>query len=747
LEPELQTFRTFSMTTKKTKTPPPTPKPAVAPGPRLVRKPGDPGKLPLTPPAPEPELAPPAAAAPARAEQPRPAPKADAKPDVKRAPKPDAKRASKPDAKPDEKRASKPNAKPDVKPAAKPDVKTDLEPDVKPASTLDATAASKPDVKRPSKPVAKRPSTPVEKPAAKPDERPAAKPEATPAATPGVKPAAKPDVRPAATPESRPRAKPATKPRSAPALAPEPVAATPVLAPEPRPEPPPAPKLQPRLPAAKTPRPRASADHEIAQSSNVLDILMVTSEARPYAKTGGLADVCGALPLALARLGHRVTIVLPRYRGTQTDGAPGTPADVSFGDHHYPVRFIEQRLADGVTAVLVDAPALYDRDGLYGDANGEYGDNAFRFAVLCRGALEYARLRGTRPSVIHAHDWQAGLTPVYARTALRDDPVVGGVRCVMTIHNLAFQGQFDPAEMPWIGLGRDLFTTQALEFWGRASSLKGGVLFSDKITTVSPTYAREIMTPEYGFGFNGILASRASDVVGITNGIDTETWNPATDPFLPVRYDAGSIGKRADVKRALLEYVGLPGGDAAMERPAIGMVTRLTHQKGCDLVASAGDRLMAFDATWIVLGSGDAWCEDAWRQLASRHPDRVAARIGFDDRLAHLIEGGSDMFLMPSWYEPCGLNQMYSQRYGSIPIVRATGGLQDTVIDLDEMPGQGTGVKFRDYTADGLVWAVDRALATFANRPVWKTMQQNAMKRDFSWDVSAREYVKVYAGT
>ncbi len=473
---------------------------------------------------------------------------------------------------------------------------------------------------------------------------------------------------------------------------------------------------------------------------------MVTPEARPFAKTGGLADVCGALPRALAALGHRVTIVLPKYRSVVTGGAAGTPADIPFGAHSYPVRFVEQRVSDGVTAVLVDAPALYDRDGLYGDSRGEYGDNAFRFAVLCRGALELARLRGARPSVIHAHDWQGALAPVYARTVLRDDPIIGGVRTVLTIHNLAFQGNFDPSELTWIGLGRDLLTPELLEFWGRGSALKGGVVFADKITTVSPTYATEILTPEYGFGFNGILARRAPDLVGILNGIDTEAWNPATDPYLPAHFDGESLDRKAVVKRALLASVDLPHDEAAMRRPVIGMVTRLTHQKGCDLVAGAADRLMGVDAAWVMLGSGDGWCEDLWRHLAARYPGRVAARIGFDEELAHLIEAGADMFLMPSWYEPCGLNQMYSQRYGTVPIVRATGGLNDTVVDVDESPDAATGFKFRDYTPDGVGWAVDRALGAFRNSQSWKAIQRNGMRRDFSWDVSAREYVKVYRG-
>lgn len=490
---------------------------------------------------------------------------------------------------------------------------------------------------------------------------------------------------------------------------------------------------------SKTPKRRSRA-------TDSLDILMVTSEARPFAKTGGLADVSGALPRALGRFGHRVTVVLPRYRGTNIDDSRAQAANVPLGTNSYPVRFIEHPLDEGVTAVLVDAPALYDRDGLYGDARGEYRDNAFRYAVLCRGALEYARMRGRRPSVIHAHDWQGALTPVYARAVLSTDPIVGGVRTVLTIHNLAFQGQFDPAELVWLGLGRDLYHPGLLEFWGRASSLKGGILLSDRITTVSPTYAREILTPEYGFGFNGILNDRAADLEGILNGIDVEAWDPTTDPYLPVRYEPATLDRKTDVKRALLEYVNLPSGDEGMARPVIGMVTRMTAQKGCDLLAAAADRMMSLDASWVTLGSGDRGCEDLWRSLALRHPGRVAAQIGFDEQLAHLIEGGADMFLMPSWYEPCGLNQMYSQRYGTPPIVRATGGLVDSVIDADKFGKTGTGFKFSDYSSDGLMWALGRALKAFGDPARWRAIQRNAMKQDFSWDASAREYVKVYRG-
>jgi starch synthase len=493
--------------------------------------------------------------------------------------------------------------------------------------------------------------------------------------------------------------------------------------------------------------PSAGLSHPtITRLPDVLDVLMVISEARPFAKTGGLADVGGALPRALAALGHRVTIVLPRYRGIEPDGTNARDAAIPFGSHRYPVRLIERTISEGVTAILIDAPQLYDRDGLYGDAGGEYADNAFRFAVLCRGALEYARIAGKRPSVVHAHDWQGALAPVYARTVLGADPIIGGVRTVLTIHNLAFQGQFDPAVLPWIGLGPELYTPEFLEFWGRGSSLKGGVLASDVITTVSPTYAREILTPEYGFGFNGILNDRARDLFGILNGIDVAAWNPATDEYLPTHYDASSLDRKSIVKRALLESLGIVRDSASIKRPAIGLVTRLTQQKGCDLMAAAAERLLAVDATWIVLGSGDGWCEDLWRHLEAEYPGRVVARIGFDEQLAHLIEAGADIFLMPSWYEPCGLNQMYSQRYGTPPVVRATGGLEDTVVDADEFPATGTGFKFKDYTPEAVAGAVNRAVDAFGNSKRWKAIQRRAMKRDFSWDVSAREYVKVYRG-
>ncbi len=471
---------------------------------------------------------------------------------------------------------------------------------------------------------------------------------------------------------------------------------------------------------------------------------MVASEVHPFAKTGGLAEVTGALSDALARLGHRVTVLLPRYRGVDIGGGEGRPATIPMGWRGQDVTFYSRELRDGVTAVFVDAPELFDRESLYGTGGQDYPDNAWRFAVFSRAALEYVRLRGERPSAIHAHDWQAGLVPVYQKILLSGDPVVGGVPTVLTIHNLAFQGIFPANALTTAGLGWDVFNVEAMEYWGQISYLKGGINFSDTITTVSPTYAREIVQPDAGFGFEGILARRSADLVGILNGIDIDRWNPSGDEYLPAGYSAGDLSGKAQVKRALFEACGLPTEDDAMRRPAIGLISRLTGQKGFDLISAAQDGLMELDANWVMLGSGERRYEEEWRALAARHPNRVAATIGFDERRAHLIEGGADMFLMPSRFEPCGLNQMYSLRYGTVPIVRATGGLDDTVEDFDEASGRGTGFKFRDYTAAALVGAVRRALQAFRNPEVWRDVQRAGMSQDHSWDVSAREYVKVY---
>jgi starch synthase len=530
--------------------------------------------------------------------------------------------------------------------------------------------------------------------------------------------------------ETTPRADRASEPTPAPA-APRKRAAAPRRAPA-------------RKAAAAPVRASAPAPAPAADVLPPVSVLMVTSEAHPFAKTGGLAEVSASLSDALGRLGHSVTLVLPRYRTVTVEGSERLQTRLRFGDRLQPVTLHEQRLSDRVTVVFVDVPELFDREGLYGNADGDYPDNALRFAVFSRAALEYPRLREYRPSVIHTHDWQTGLVPVYQKMHLSNDPFVGGVPAVFTVHNLAFQGVFPASTLPAIGLGYEVLDVRGLEFWGNISYLKGGINFSEKITTVSPGYAKEIVGPELGFGFEGILARRADDLVGILNGIDTARWTPNADAFVPASFDADNLAGKREAKRALLSLVGLPTDPATLARPLIGLVSRLTDQKGFDLILGAADTLMAFDATWVMLGSGERRYEEAWRALATKHPDRVSTTIGFDERLAHHIEAGADMFLMPSRFEPCGLNQMYSLRYGTVPIVRETGGLKDTVEDADRHPSTGTGFTFSQYTVEALIDTVSRALRTYQDTARWTEIARRGMRKDHSWDASAREYVKVY---
>src|SRR5437867_859224 len=498
--------------------------------------------------------------------------------------------------------------------------------------------------------------------------------------------------------------------------------------------------MPPRAPRRSTPKPSRTP---VARPS----VLIIGSEAVPFAKTGGLADVLGALPMALARLGWLVTLALPRYRdvdaGTLVERFP-----VTLGGFTADVGFFEAPLADGARALLVDCPELYDRDGLYGVGNADYPDNPRRFAMLVRAALEFAARRGAGPAIVHAHDWQAALAPVYLKTLYAAHPIVGGTPSVLTIHNLAYQGVFEADWLPRLDLPWDLFIIDQLEFWGRISLLKGGINNAEIITTVSPNYAEEMQTPEFGSGFDGILRRRSADLVGILNGIDTEVWNPSTDPYLPTPFSADNLEGKAASKREVLARYGLPADEATLARPLVGMVSRMVDQKGFDLIASIADELPRLDASFVVLGTGEPRYQDLWTRLAVEHPDRMGARIGFDEALAHLIEAGADIFLMPSRFEPCGLNQMYSLRYGTIPVVRAVGGLADTVQDYAPATPKrregGTGFVFRNYSGSTLVETLRRALALFADRRRWRARQLAATRQDHSWDRSAREYVKIY---
>jgi starch synthase len=492
---------------------------------------------------------------------------------------------------------------------------------------------------------------------------------------------------------------------------------------------------------------RPSASNQTPDRS----VLFIGSEALPFAKTGGLADVLGALPGALGRLGWDVTVALPRYRGV-TAGAQVDRFTLSVGGYTSEVGFFSAPLGDRTRALLVDDPALFDREYLYGVGNADYPDNPRRFAVLVRAALEFAARQGKKPSVVHAHDWQAGLAAVYLRTLYASHPVLTATPVVFTIHNLAYQGLFGVDWLPRLDLPWTLLGVEQMEYWGWISFLKGGINAADVITTVSPQYALEIQTPAGGAGFDGILRRRAADLVGILNGIDAAHWDPARDPNLPRPFTAKDLSGKRAAKARLLEIYGMTRDDQAMARPLVGMISRMVDQKGFDLIAALASELPRFDAGFVVLGTGEPRYQDLWRGLAARYPDRIGARIGFDEGLAHLIEAGADIFLMPSQFEPCGLNQMYSLRYGTVPIVRRVGGLADTVVDAGRPGGdsgqpagpQPNGFVFDEYSAAALRGALERALATFKDERTWRALQLAGMAQDHSWDRSAREYVKIY---
>jgi starch synthase len=471
-------------------------------------------------------------------------------------------------------------------------------------------------------------------------------------------------------------------------------------------------------------------------------VLMIASECAPFAKTGGLADVVAALPRALANLGHRVDVVIPRYRGIVAGDRVGRIAAPLEG------RLVDADVyatdARGVRFVFIDQPEYFDRPQLYGIGNDDYPDNPARFALLSRAALEWAASSGNSYDVVHAHDWQAGLAPVLLARVFGTNDAFRGAAAVFTIHNLAYQGIFDPAWLPRLGLGSDLMHVDALEYWGRISFLKAGIVFSRLMTTVSPQYAREIQTPAFGFGFDGILRERASDLIGILNGIDYDQWDPCRDPYLPVPYDASHLEGKDAAKRLVLETFGLPAEADARRRPLMAMISRLVDQKGFDLMAEIAEELPSLGVSFVLLGTGERRYEDLWRTLARRYPDRIGARIGFDEALAHRIEGGADLFVMPSRFEPCGLNQMYSLRYGTVPVVRATGGLFDSVRDFDPSTGEGTGFTFEPYSAQALLETLRRALRAYENPPVWRRLQVAGMAQDFAWDGSARKYAAAY---
>jgi starch synthase len=476
-----------------------------------------------------------------------------------------------------------------------------------------------------------------------------------------------------------------------------------------------------------------------------MKILFVASEGLPYSKTGGLADVIGGLPKALRQLGHEVVVLLPRYRGNKMHSTLISSLTMPLGDRLRFPAIGEGMPVDGVRYLFVDDDEFFDRDGLYGDESGDYPDNAQRFAEFSRVAVEVAK-RVWLPDVIHCHDWQAALVPVLLRTQYATDATVRSIPIVLTIHNLAYQGIFPRAVLPKIGLPDSLFSVDGLEFYGQVNLLKGGLLFADYLTTVSRRYAKEIQTPEYGSGLDGVIRGRADRLVGILNGVDYSAWDPATDRVIAQNYSPAEMdGKRA-CKKELLQTFRFAADGNNLDTPVLGIVSRFVDQKGFDLIADAADEILSENVRLIALGTGQKEYEKLFLDLAAKYPEKVAARIAYDDGLAHKIEAGADMFLMPSRYEPCGLNQIYSLKYGTPPIVRATGGLDDTVQNFDPRSRKGTGFKFEEYDPAALLSAVRAALKTYGERDTWATLQANGMAKDFSWGSSAPAYVTLYEG-
>jgi starch synthase len=475
-------------------------------------------------------------------------------------------------------------------------------------------------------------------------------------------------------------------------------------------------------------------------------ICFVTSEAAPYAKTGGLADVCSALPKALAKSGHGVRVFLPLY--TEARRAAGdtevvaTAADVpvNLGGTTYAFTLRRTRFAGSdAELLLVDCPALYDRPSIYTQDPDEHR----RFLLLSRAALEGCRRLRWGPDVVHCHDWHASFLPLHLRTVDRWDRLFEGTRTVLTIHNLGHQGLFPSSilEDTWMGGSPQLLDREDLAA-GRISFLKTGILYADALTTVSPTYAQEIQTPEQGMGLDPLLRARAGSLHGILNGVDYDEWNPRSDRHLPFHYSPASLWRKEKNKAELLKSMGLP---YAPRVPVLGMVTRLFAQKGLDLVERAlPGILQRHDVRFVALGSGEARYAGMLRAMQAAFPGKVSFYDGFQETLAHRIEAGSDMFLMPSLYEPCGLNQMYSLKYGTVPIVRRTGGLADTVEPYDPRTGRGTGFVFDHDTPEGLRWAVETALEVFRDAKAWVRIALAGMAQDFSWERQAQRYADLY---
>ncbi|HET7625176.1 MAG TPA: glycogen synthase GlgA [Verrucomicrobiae bacterium] len=474
-------------------------------------------------------------------------------------------------------------------------------------------------------------------------------------------------------------------------------------------------------------------------------ILLASSEVHPYSKTGGLADMVGALAKTLARGGHEVGLVTPLYSGIR-ERFPEIkplhfPLDLPLGANRVEGEIWILQPAQRLRIYFVDQPDFFQRASFYQRDGVDYPDNAERFIFFSKAVAHLARHLELKPEIVHAHDWQAGLVPLLiqnepSQTAWNDAP-----RTCLTIHNLAYQGLFPAEKFALTNLPWNWFNPQGVEFYGKFSCLKAGIAFSDLITTVSPRYAREITTPEFGCGLDGLLRHRQKALVGILNGVDYEEWNTTRNPFLKASYSTADLGGKIADKIELQREMGLPMDEKI---PLFGSINRLVEQKGVDIQLGALEEMLGAEMQFVLLGSGAAEFENGYRDLARRFPSKVTVRIGYDSGLSHRIEAGCDFFLLPSRFEPCGLNQMYSLRYGTIPIVRRTGGLDDSVVDISDERNRANGIKFNEYSSRALAKAIRKALALFAEPDVRRAYQLNAMEADFSWTRTAQKYLEAY---
>lgn len=464
-----------------------------------------------------------------------------------------------------------------------------------------------------------------------------------------------------------------------------------------------------------------------------MKVAFITSEAVPYAKTGGLADVSGILPVELKKMGHEVIMVLPYYKVIRDKGIPATKIRENV--------YVTEG-AGGLTVYLIAGEKYFDRSCLYGTPKGDYPDNALRFGFFCRETLKLLPEINFRPDIIHTNDWQTGLIPLFLKTTERGNPFFKETRTVFTIHNMAYLGLFRPDVIPELGLPGDVFNPlSGIEFYGKVSFLKAGLIGADAISTVSRKYSEEIQTKEYGCGLDGLLKARTDHLYGILNGVDYQHWNPETDNYIAQKYSIDDMGGKKKCRDDLLQEFGVEISDKI---PVIGMISRLADQKGFDILAKGLKALSNMDLFIVLLGTGDEKYHKLFGRAKKRYPRHFGVRIDFDNILAHKIEAGSDMFLMPSRYEPCGLNQIYSLKYGTVPIVRATGGLDDTISNFDREAGQGNGFKFTAYNSRQLVKVINSAIEMFQDKKIWQVLVRNGMGEDFSWHRSAEKYVQMY---